>query len=285
MKHLQSIFALCLTALVLSCSGGESSRLKKENDSVMSVNKLQAQILDDMTETLVEVSSSLDSISVGEGLLKKSPEEGNRLSKQAVLESLKTFKGILIENRAKLSELEQKLSTRDDQLAKLGNVIKFLNQELDAKEARIQQLEEELSQKNIDISNLRSEIGNLSTTIGSLEEEKTTIKEELDAQKKLGNKVFYAMGSSKELKSKGLLKGGVFSKYKIDYASIDKSILTQADKASLTELKIPSKTAKILSGHPSGSYTLEKSDGSYVLKITNTESFWSLSNILIIQTK
>lgn len=285
MKHLQSILAISLIALVLSCSGGESSKLKKENDSVMSVNKLQAQILDDMTETLVEVSSSLDSISIGEGLLKKSPEEGTRLSKQAVLESLRAFKGILTENRAKLSELEQKLSTRDDQLAKLGNVIKFLNQELDAKEARIQQLEEELSQKNADIYNLRSEIGNLSTTIGSLEEEKTTIQEELDAQKKLGNKIFYVMGTTKELKSKGLLKGGLFAKKKVNYASIDNSVLTPAEKASFTELRIPSKTAKLMSGHPAGSYTLEESNGSYILKITNKESFWSLSNILIVQTK
>ena len=285
MKHLTFFIALCLAPLFVCCGEGENSQLKRENDSVMSVNRMQAQILNDMTETLAEVSSSLDSISVGEGLLKKGPAEGNKLSKQAALESLRTFKGILSENRAKLANLQDKLADRNDQLGKLGKVIMFLNQELDAKETRIQQLEQELSQKNVAIVNLQSEIGSLNTTIGTLEDEKGAIQEELDAQKKIGSTVYYAIGTSKELKAKGLLSGGVFAKKKVNYSSIDNSQLTQADKNTLTELRIPSKSAKLMTGHPDGSYTLEEAKGNCVLNILNKDRFWSNSNILIIVTK
>lgn len=285
MKKLTLFFAFVLVVLFASCSDGGSSQLKKENDSIMSVNRMQSQILDDMTETLAEVSSSLDSISVGEGLLKRSPEEGGGLSKQAVLESLRTFKGILADNRAKLSSLEKKLSDRNDELAKLGKVIQFLNQELDAKEARIQQLEEEVSKKDVAIVNLRSEIGSLNTAIGSLETEKGAIQEELKVQKQANSTAYYAIGSSKELKEKGLASGGFLKKTKADYTNIDKSQLTQIDKLKLSELKIPSKSAKLLTGHPEDSYKIEKSGENCVLKILDKNRFWSSSSVLIIMTK
>ena len=52
-----------------------------------------------------------------------------------------------------------------------------------------------------------------------------------------------------------------------------------------SELKIPSKSAKLLTGHPEDSYKIEKSGENCVLKILDKNRFWSSSSVLIIMTK
>ena len=74
----------------------------------MNVNEQQRQVLDDLTASLVEVSSSLDSIAVGEGALRDATE-GPVLTKRQMLENLATFKETLAQNKERLAELERQL--------------------------------------------------------------------------------------------------------------------------------------------------------------------------------
>lgn len=269
-----------LTAMIMSCGGG-SSNWQEERDSIMSVNDQQREILDDLTETLVDVSASLDSITMQENMLKSEIQESGT-SKKQMLATISSFKNLLAENKAKMAEMEKKLAGRDDQLAKMSRLIKYLNEELEKKEATINQLMEELSQKNADIANLHTNINNLNSTIGTMQVEADNQKKEIARQTENMNTVYYIVGKSSDLKKKGVLSGGFLSKKKANYSNLDMSMFTKADKRTLRSIPVPDKSPKILSGVNQSACTINKNGKTSEIVINDPATFWSSSNVLII---
>lgn len=89
-------------------------------------------------------------------------------------------------------------------------------------------------------------------------------------------------GTKRELKEQrilqrnNVLKGNDFNK---DY-------FTRIDLRVTKTIKLYSKSAKLMTSHPAGSYTLDKdAQGQYTLRITNPQSFWSVSRYLVITVK
>ena len=282
MKKICFIVAVILTALVTSC-GGSSTGWEEERDSIMSVNDQQREILDDLTETLVDVSASLDSITMQEKMLKDRMQESGSTKKQ-MLSTISSFKTLLAENKVRMAELEKKLSGRDDQLAKMSRLIQYLNEEIEKKEATINQLMEELSKKNVDIANLHTNIDNLNNTISNMQVEVDNQKKEIAKHTENINTVYYIMGDKDFLKKKGLLTGGFLSKKRVDYSNLDMTLFTAADKRVLHSLNIPSRSPKILSGVNQSACTINKTDKkNSELVINDPATFWSTSNVLIIQ--
>lgn len=277
------VCAVALTALT-ACNRGEGGRWQEERDSVMNVNEQQRQVLDDLTATLVEVASSLDSIAVAEGMLRES-NEAPVLTKQQMLSNLAAFKETLAANKERMAELERLLATRSDELAKLGNIVKHLNEEIAAKEARISQLEEELQNANADIQRMRNEMSDMSSTIGSQQDEISAQREAMQNQDAALHTAYYVIGSKSELKDKGLVTGGnIFKKKKVNYGSIDENLFVKIDTRETTQFNIPSKKVTILTEMPEDAYTLRTTGNRSVLTITNANRFWGVSNFLIIQT-
>ena len=279
-------FAICLFAIagMMSC-GNETEKMKIAKDSVESVNAQQLAMLDDLTETLAEVSTSLDSIAAGQGMLKKAGEGRGNTRKQ-IMENLNAFKQMLAENREKLDKMQQLLSQRDDKLGKLSALITHLNKELDEREATITELMAVISDQKNTIEDLEAVVERNETVIGEMEEENVQQREQLNQQDAELNAVYYVVGTSKELKQKGLLKGGFLKKSKVDFNKVDKALFTKTDKRLLSEITIAGKTAIILSGQPEDSYKIiEKDKKSCLLKITNRDRFWNISNVLIVESK
>ena len=95
------------------------------------------------------------------------------------------------------------------------------------------------------------------------------------------NTAWYVFGTSKELKEhKILVKGEVL---KGDY---NKDYLTKIDIRTTRVIPLNTKSAKILTTHPTESYKLMKdSKGEYTLCISDNVAFWSISKYLVIQVK
>lgn len=278
MRILSFFVVAAVVAVMCSCDNGAAARWQSEKDSIMNVNRQQRQVLDDLTTSLVEVSASLDSIAVGEGML-QGTDEAPVLTRKQMLDNLATFKATLAENKAKLAELEKKLAGRDNELAKLGKVVSYLKGELEAKEARIAELEEELSNANANIQTMKAEIGSMSNTIGSLKVENEEKNEVIQSQDAALHTGYYAIGKKKDLKNSGLLK-----RRDLKYENFDQSLFTKVDIRNFTEMTIPSKKAKILTSVPEGSYVITREGkSSCTLKITDVNSFWSVSRYLVIQ--
>ena len=282
----KTVFVMCLgcAAMLLSC-GNETEKMKLTNDSLASVNLEQQGVLEDLTETLVEVSASLDSIAIGEGMLKRGGE-GRKLTRQEIMANISSFKQMLAENREKLDKMQKMLSQRDDKIGKLSALITHLTNELDEREATIAQLQGVISDQKTAIEDLTATVEKDKATIGEMEEENVQQREQLSKQDAELNTVYYVVGTTSELKDKGLLKGGFLKKNKVDFTKIDKALFNKVDKRQLSEINIASKSAKVMSGQPEDSYTVvEKDKKSCVLKINNRDRFWSVSNVLIIQMK
>ena len=66
----------------------------------------------------------------------------------------------------------------------------------------------------------------------------------------------------------------------------NKDYFTRIDLRVTKTIKLYSKSAKLMTNHPEGSYSLEKdAQGQYVLRITNPQNFWSVSKYLVITVK
>jgi chromosome segregation ATPase len=282
MKKLQSLMVVAVAMAFVAC-GGSEGKWQAEKDSIMNVNEQQRQVLDDLTTSLIEVSTSIDSIAAGENMLRDA-SEGPVLTKQQMLDNLAAFKNTLAENKARLAELEQKLDSKDGQLAKLNKVIKYLNGELAAKEARIAQLEEELQNANANIETMRGEIVNMNTQIGSLQNENENQRQTIESQDASLNEGYYVVGTAKELKAMGLTSGGnLFKKKKVEYTNIDKSLFTKIDIRNSSQIYIPSRKVKILTGNPTDSYSIGVNGDNTILQVHDINRFWGVSRYLIIQ--
>jgi chromosome segregation ATPase len=286
MKKLLVFMGLASMAAFMSC-GNETEKLRNAKDSVENVNAQQKDILYDLTETLVEVSTSLDSIAAGEGLLKRT-DEGKALTRQQVIENLNSFKQMLAENREKLSKMEQQLSQRNDQIGKLSALIKHLNNELDEREATIARLEEVIKDQKSTIRDLESVVESSKIAITEMEEENVRQREQLSQQDTEMYTVYFTFGTKRELKDRGLLSGGFLKKKKADMGNVDKSKFSKADRRMMTEIQLPSGDAQVMSGQPADSYDFYEKEGdenSCILKITNPKRFWNTSDVLIIMLK
>lgn len=287
MKKLLVFMGLASMAAFMSC-GNETEKLRNAKDSVENVNAQQKDILYDLTETLVEVSTSLDSIAAGEGLLKRT-DEGKALTRQQVIENLNSFKQMLAENREKLSKMEQQLSQRNDQIGKLSALIKHLNNELDEREATIARLEEVIKDQKSTIRDLESVVESSKIAITEMEEENVRQREQLSQQDTEMYTVYFTFGTKRELKERGLLSGGgLFKKKKTEMGNVDKAKFSKADRRLMTEIQLPSGDAQVMSGQPADSYDFYEKEGdenSCILKITNPKRFWNTSDVLIIMLK
>lgn len=117
------------------------------------------------------------------------------------------------------------------------------------------------------------------TELTTQNEEKAKVVAEQDKQI---NTAWFVFGTKSELKEQNILN----KKEVLKEGSFNKNYFTEIDIRTQKEIKLYSKSAKLLTSHPSGSYTLAKdAKGQYVLKINNPNTFWSVSRYLVIQVK
>lgn len=298
----QISFALFLGWLVLMASCGNNSQgealasVEKERDSLFAVNSQQQSLLNDITSTMAEITSSLDSIAIQEQMIVRRVDEfGNPLSRNDLKERLSVLADYIGELRSRMYSMEETLDSDKAVIAQFKGLIDYLNATLEQKDAEIQNLQAELEKKNFNIAQLRMHVTHLKDTVANVQKENEEQKLENDEQRKKLlqqenslNEVFYVIGSKNQLINYGVLtkSGSIFKKVKLNFASINKSALVKGDKRTLKTITISGKSPKILSEEPKGSYQLEGSGDNYVLTILNTEQFWSANNkILVIQVK
>ena len=291
-KSVYFFFVLFLCFVSFSCGHSNLSKeLTAERDSLIKVNQQQNEALTEITSTIAQVSVTLDSIAKHEQILYSNRDiEGRVLSRKKILENLSFFENLLTEKSKEMKAMEESLSNKDGNIRKFQIMIDYLVNEIDKKNENIRVLRRELERKNSNISiltdklsSLKNDVLTLNDTISMLQEKTETFSE----QEKKINEVYYTIGTKKDLIARGLLSSrGLFAKKRIDYSSLDTSMFVKADMRFLKQLIIVGKEPQILTNVVSTSYTLtENGRDSYILKIIDSISFWSVSKYLIIQIK
>lgn len=256
----------------------------------------EAAAISQLTASIDEISANLDVISAREGLLYKTTEHTNKKTK--IIQQIRSLGALLAKKQLQIEELQHKAKQVSAPVGdnatvdNLNKMISFLSGQLKEKGERVTKLEKVAVRKDVSVAQLKYIIQNQANSVdalryrfnmSSLEQELSRLKAKERQRNDEQGEVFYIMADKQTLKEQGLLKTSLFSK-RLNNNNITQEHFTKADKKELKQLTINSKTPKILSMNPDGSYTLtENEDGTTTLTITDAEKFWNVSRYLIIQ--
>lgn len=283
MKQLK-LFA-CLALLLLgACTGKKSSpdlANMEQNDSLQRIIAQRDSEINDMMSTLNEIQEGLSAINQAENRLSIA-REGEGANKTAqIKENIKFIANTMARNRELMKRLQQQLRESRFNGDELRKTISNLTQQLDDKEQELQRLKAELDAKDIHIAELDEKIDNLNDNVENLQTDAQQKAQTISNQDKQLNTAWFVFGTKKELKEQHIMENG-----KVLQSNFNKNYFAKIDIRIDKEIKFYSKSARILTMHPSGSYTLTPDvNKQYVLRITNPQLFWSTSKYLVVLVK
>lgn len=231
-----------------------------------------------------DIYTGLDSINAQEGLLYNLGNGENPNRREEIKQNLANIKARLNANKSLLNQMEQKLKDSNNQNAVLTKTISQLKAHIEQQDQKIAKLESDLTAAKGQISELNTQVATAQEQVKTESAAKEQAQQETVAAENELNKVYYAIGTNKELKKNGLLEKKFLGSTKVLKGDYNLSYFTAADKRTLSTIPTNSKKLKVWTNMPAGSYQIvENADGTKTLKITNAAKFWSLTPYLILQ--
>lgn len=298
------LLAVCAVMTLAGCNSGQKKMNPADiqNDSLRSVIEARDNEINDMMGTLNDIQQGFDEINAAENRVSIAKNSEGTDKATVIKQQVQFIAQRMKENRELIAKLQEQLREtgfKGDQMRKTienlqaqliqkDNELKKLRAELQAKNIHIAELDETINGLNSDVASLNTSVKNLSSDKEKLTSEKQQLQTDntqkaqtISQQDKQLNTAWYVFGTKKELKQNNILKGG-----KVLREGFNRNYFTKIDIRVDKEIKLYSKSAKILTAHPSGSYTLSKdTNGQYVLRISDPDSFWSTSKYLVVQVK
>lgn len=274
----------CAALLVTGCKDGKNSPESTNVHLADSLNEVIAQRdseINDMMGTFNEVQEGLRQIGEAEGRVALAKSGEGASSKQKMKEDIQFIAAQMKKNKELIAKLQKKLEGSSLNATQLKKTIEGLQAQLVEKEKQLQTLREELDKKDIHIMELDESVNNLNTNVSNLKNESQKKTETINAQDKQLHTAWYVFGTKKELKGQRILENG-----KVMNGNFNKNYFTKIDIRNTTEIKLYSKSVKLMTAHPSSSYTLVRdANKQYTLRITNPHIFWSTSKYLVVLVK
>lgn len=277
--------ALFICAFTLgACQDAKKDVPAANDEKVDSLQRIITQKdneINDMLGTLNEIQEGLRLISNAENrvTIVKDGESANKA--QQIRDNIEFISSQMKRNRELVSKLRQQLRQSSLQGEQLKTTIDNLVQQLDLKEKELQQLRAELEAKDIHIAELDNAVTNLSADVSSLKEENNQKSQTISTQDKQLNTAWYVFGTKKELKDQHIIEND-----RVLQSNFNKSYFTKVDIRVDKEIKLYTKSAKLMTNHPASSYTLlQDANKQYVLRITDADAFWSTSKYLVVLVK
>lgn len=295
MKKVFLFFGL-VAVLLASCAKKEDNSAKLAEDSIqmaeLAADYAQATDFNDSLMLLMgDIYVGLDSINIQEGLLYNMGNGEGTDRREEIRQNLAAIKSRLAANKQLLAQMEAKVKASGDENSVQAKTIAQLRKHIEQQDAKIAQLEGDLSKAKVQIDSLNTKVAVTEEKVAKTEEQvriETAAKEAAQAEtvavENEANTVYYAIGTNKELKQKGLLEKKFLGATKVLKGDFDASYFVKADKRTLKSIPTNSKKVKIWTNMPEGSYQIVgEKDGPKTIQITNPEKFWSLASHLIIQ--
>ena len=284
MKKLLFVTAGVVLLALTSCNQDKAKNhlaSVEQSDSLKQILAQKDTEINDMVGLMNEVQEGFRQINEAENRVTIAKDgEGNN-SKQVLRENIKFITERMKKNRELITKLRQQLSTSSLKGTQLKSTIDNLVKQLDEKDQQMQQLRAELDAKDIHIGELDETINNLNSNVSHLTTESAQKTATINAQDKQLNTAWYVFGTKAELNEQRIIADG-----KVLQGNFNKNYFTKIDIRVDKTVKLYSKSVKILTLHPSSSYTLTRDvNKQYTLNITNPQLFWSTSKFLVIQVK
>lgn len=277
-------FAMAVALTLTGCNEKKSTQSLESVAQVDSLKKIIEQRdneINDMMGTLNEIQEGLREITEAENRVNivKDGEGSNKA--QQIKENVSFISNRMKQNRELIKKLQNQLRESSYKGDELKKTVENLIRQLDEKDQQLQQLRAELDAKDIHIAELDETVNNLNTSVSNLKSESAVKSQTINDQDKQLNTAWFVFGTKKELKNQHILEDG-----KVLQSNFNKSYFTKIDIRVNKEIKLYSKSARLLTTHPSSSYTLtQDANKQYVLRITNPQIFWSTSKYLVVLVK
>lgn len=283
MRNLALLLALCLFCLT-ACEQKQQPAATDSNSKVDSLQRIVDQKdneINDMLSTLNEIQEGFRQISAAENRVTIA-KDGESTNRNAQIKSdMQFIAQTMRHNRELIAKLQKQAREGSVAAEQLKATIENLTADLEAKGAELEALRAELAQKDVHIAELDHTVSNLNEDVAQLKTESADKSATISDQDKQLHTAWYAFGTKKELSANHILEKGAVLR-----ANFNKNYFTKIDIRVDKEIKLYSKSAKMLTSHPSSSYTLQPdASKQYVLRITNPDTFWSTSKYLVIQVK
>ena len=277
------LLGLCMAAMV-ACKQEKPKAdlaLVQQRDSLNQIIAQKDNEINDMMSTMNEIEEGFREISEAENRVSIAKDGEGANKQQRIRENMQFIQQTMKQNRDLINKLRQQLRESSFKGEQLKRAIENLAQQLEEKNQQIQQLRAELDAKDIHILELDENIANLNTDVSNLTAESSRKTETINAQDKELNTAWFVFGTKNELKEQN-----IYVKGKVLQANFNKEYFTKIDIRVDKEIKLYSRSAELLTAHPSNSYTLQRdANKQYVLRITNPQLFWSTSKYLVVLVK
>lgn len=278
-----------LAAVVMSACSGNDKKLAEDSARIadLSAQYNEANTFNDSLLLLMgDIYTGLDSINQQEGLLYNTGGGEGIDRREEIRKNLSSIRARLAANRKLLEELQAKAAASGKENAVLTKTIEQLKARLAEQDNKIAQLTADLEKAHGQIHELNERVAEGEQKLEEANNATEAAQAETVAAENEANKVYYVVGTNKELKNQGLLEKKFLGATKVLQGDFNQSYFTVADKRSLTSINTYAKKAEIKTNMPAGSYEIVGGkDEQKVIKITNPTQFWSRSPYLVIEVK
>lgn len=257
-----------------------------ETQKVSLTDKVTARdsVISEWITTFDEIEKNIAMIKEKEKIItvNSSNAEISKDKKQQVLEDIKFINTLLEQNKKKIASLNA-------QLAKSGGTIKILQTKISELEASMKQNENEISELKTSLVNKKFEVEQLNAQVIVMQDTIAKKDEKISTQTYEMNKAFYSVGTYKELKAKGLLtkEGGFIGLGRTESltGTFPDNSFIQIDITQTKSISVNSKSAKLISEHPAGSYEFIRDQDKRIksLEIKDPTAFWKVSKYAVVE--
>jgi len=248
-------------------------QLEQDNQRTAAIVAAKDSTINALFNTFNRISDNLRTIrsKQGELVAPGSGTESKADVEQRIMGDIEQIDALLIENRELVDKLRKQAKSAGGNIAALQQTVEDMEKSNELQQEEIGTLKEQLASTNSSLA-----------TLIEMYRDKSQLA---DMQRTEINTAFYAIGTAKELKDKGVLtkEGGVAGLggvNKLNTAGLPKEYFTEVDITGTPEITLGAEKAKLSTSHPEGSYRFE--DGAAKLVITDPEKFWSISKYLVV---
>jgi hypothetical protein len=240
--------------------------------------------INDWVTTFDQIEKNLQAIKEKEKIISMnaSDREFSKDRKQQITDDINYTNNLLEQNKKKIASLNAQLKKSGGAIKALEDKVAELETAQKQSEAEISDLKTALTEKNIKIEQLNSTVNDMHVAI-------TQKDQTISNQTAEMNKAYIAEGTFKDLKAKGLVakEGGFLGlgKNKSLQDNFSDSLFSQIDITVTKTIPVNSKSVKLITEHPAGSYELIHQDKDKIayIEITDPNEFWKISKYAVVE--
>ena len=280
------VFYLAAFISLMSGCGQKTDNTKElafaqQRDSLESIIQQKDNEINDIMGTMNDIEAGFRAINEAEQRVSVAREVEGVSSTERIRENMQYIQEAMQQNRELINKLRNQVRQGSVKSEQLKLTIDNLTRQMEEKDTQIRQLQAELQAKDVQIGELTEKVEDLSNNVSTLREETTQKSQTISTQDKQLNTAWFVYGTKSELKEQHILQDG-----KVLQSNFNRECFTQIDLRVDKEIRLYSRSAKLLTSHPASSYTLDQdAQKQYVLRIQNPQLFWSASKYLVILVK